>query len=203
MSSTPLLSRETQRTLSASRIFQGGDDGDLEDGSSRTMDKKEERKWRLYLAAISGQWEIAAEIYKDDPRVINDRITRRGDTALHVAAAAGHTQFVNQLIQIMTPEAVRRKNDEGKDKKEQGNTAFCHAAISGNVDIAKIMLQTVKGSDLLTIRGKMNVLPLYMAALFGRKKMVHYLYEKTIDTMENKEPIDLLVTLIDNGMYGK
>uniref|UniRef100_A0A2P2MNT7 Ankyrin repeat-containing protein At3g12360-like isoform X1 n=1 Tax=Rhizophora mucronata TaxID=61149 RepID=A0A2P2MNT7_RHIMU len=205
--STPLLTKETQRTLPASRIetekwhFQGGDDGDLEDGSSRTMEDGAQRKLQLYRAAITGQWEIAAKIHEDDPKVINDRITESGDTALHVAAAAGHTQFVSRLIPIMTPDAVRIKNYAGKDKKDPGNTAFCHAAITGNVEMADIMVQAVEGLDLVTIRGKENNLPLYLAALFGHKKMVDYLYEKTVDGMNDQDRIGLLVTLVDNDMY--
>ncbi|KAI9194327.1 hypothetical protein LWI28_028234 [Acer negundo] len=59
--------------------------------------------------------------------------------------------------------------DDLKLQDSNGNTAFCFAAAAGSLEITKLMLD--KTPDLLTLRGADNMLPLYMAALFGRTEM--------------------------------
>ncbi|XP_031247682.1 ankyrin repeat-containing protein ITN1-like isoform X1 [Pistacia vera] len=52
------------------------------------------------------------------------------------------------------------------------------------------------------IRGRNEMLPLYMAALFGHKEMVQFLYEATDDkSLYDNDRIELLITLISNGLY--
>ena len=51
---------------------------------------------QLYQAALSGDWDTAEGIYESFPGEVNDRITKRGETALHIAAAAEHTHFVKR-----------------------------------------------------------------------------------------------------------
>ncbi|KAK1355080.1 PGG domain-containing protein [Heracleum sosnowskyi] len=69
-------------------------------------------------------------------------------------------------------------------QNKDSNTALCLAAAAGTVKIAEILVEN--NPKLLTIRGKYEASPLLIAALFGRKDMVSYLYSKT-DSMTGKD----------------
>lgn len=58
-----------------------------------------------------------------------------------------------------------------------GDTALCLAAAAGNVRMAKIMVD--KNESLLNIRGSEGLEPLCVAAFYGNRDMVDYLYEKS------------------------
>ncbi|KAJ8759833.1 hypothetical protein K2173_009934 [Erythroxylum novogranatense] len=149
---------------------------------------------KLYRAARQGNWDIAEKIYnKNENALIEHSITERGETALHIAASAGQTDFVRKLIGRMSKAAIRAQD-------KLGNTAFCYATTSGKVELAQEMLREDKG--LAAIRGRHEMLPIFIAALLGRKKMVTYLYGETSDKiLTDDDRINLLVTLIDNDIY--
>lgn len=149
---------------------------------------------QLYQAALSGDWDTAKGIYEVFPEEVNATITKRGETALHIAAAAEHTHFVKQLVKKMKEEYLTCKNNAG-------NTAFCFAAISGVEELAKVMME--KKSELAMTRGRGDMLPIYMAALLGHRNMVSFLYDKTKDQLKDGDCIALLVTLINSDMYGE
>ncbi|KAJ6408120.1 hypothetical protein OIU84_011431 [Salix udensis] len=158
-----------------------------------TVDGEErKRHLQLYQAALSGDWETAEGIYKLFPGEVNARITKRGETALHIAAAAEHTHFVKQLVEKMSTEALTYRNNAG-------NTAFCFAAISGVEALAKVMMDTKR--DLAMARGGGNQLPIYMATLLGHRGMVSYLYDETNEQLTDGDRIALLVVLINSDMY--
>ncbi|KAH7534687.1 hypothetical protein JRO89_XSUnG0002000 [Xanthoceras sorbifolium] len=154
----------------------------------------------LYEAALEGVWGKAEAIYKDYPGDAVASLSDVGDTALHVAAAAGHTHFVKQLIM-----SNYMKEDNLEKKNKEGNTALTLAAMSENVQLALLMIQ--KNKKLAMIRnGKEDnsgMLPVQMAALLGLKKMLNYLYTITREELKNEDRIELLVILIDNDLYGK
>ncbi|KAJ8759782.1 hypothetical protein K2173_009883 [Erythroxylum novogranatense] len=167
---------------------------DIERGNYQ-QSKKREMHLKLYRAAKQGNWDVVKRICetKKGKEIINHRITKRGETALHVAVSEGQTDFVRKLIKEMSKKAIKARD-------KLGNTAFCTAATSGNVELAQEMLREVK--DLANIRGIKRMLPIYVAALLGHKKMVSYLYDQTSDkALKDAERIDLLVTLIDNDIY--
>ncbi|KAL5842958.1 hypothetical protein ACOSQ3_013561 [Xanthoceras sorbifolium] len=95
------------------------------------------------------------------------------------------------------------KENDLEKKNHDGNTAFTLAAMSGNVQLALLMIE--KNKKLAMIRnGKednLGMLPVQMAALLGLKKMVNYLYKITREELKNEDRIELLVTLIDNASY--
>ena len=116
------------------------------------------------------------------------------ETALHIAAAAKRTAFVKELVQRMTEEDLALQNKDG-------NTAICFAAASGIVEIAKVMVE--KNKRLPMIRGKQGKTPLYMAALFGHREMVSYLYSvTTFGSLSREEKISLLLVTISADLYG-
>ncbi|KAF2310405.1 hypothetical protein GH714_009280 [Hevea brasiliensis] len=156
--------------------------------------EKRVRKLKLYKAAMSGDWETAEGILDKYPEEVKTRMNKEGHTALHIATAASYTHFVEQLM--------KRIPDEEITTAARGNTAFFYAAASGNVKIAQIMLE--KNKDLAMIEGRGNVLPIRIAALLGRCKMVRYLYEETKDKLQgiqHKDLIAFLVALINADIY--
>lgn len=87
-----------------------------------------------------------------------------------------------------------------------GNTAFCLAAIAGNVAMAKIMVE--KNPALPNIQGRDNMMPLYLAAFHGNYAMVTYLYHQPRKMMEDVYWTDdnrdeVLLKCIEAGFFGK
>ncbi|XP_043806556.1 ankyrin repeat-containing protein At5g02620 isoform X2 [Manihot esculenta] len=89
------------------------------------------------------------------------------------------------------------------ESEDQGNTAFCYAAISGNVKIAQIMRE--KKTDLPKVRGGKGFLPIYMAALAGHAEMVRQLYKLHRDDnqlkLEDGDLVSLLIALVESDIY--
>nr|XP_023881971.1 ankyrin repeat-containing protein At5g02620-like [Quercus suber]XP_023881972.1 ankyrin repeat-containing protein At5g02620-like [Quercus suber] len=147
----------------------------------------------LYEAAIKGDWKAAKDVINKDRDVVRAGITRKRETALHIAAAAKRTAFVKELVKHMNEEDLALKN---KDE----NTAICFAAASGIVEIAKVMVK--KNTNLTLIRGNQGKTPLYMAALFGHRDMVSYLYDVTdFESLTHEERISLLLGTISADLY--
>ncbi|GJS60515.1 putative ankyrin repeat-containing domain, PGG domain protein, partial [Tanacetum coccineum] len=121
----------------------------------------------LYEASMTGDWRTAESIIKKHPEVVRCSITENNETALHVAASAKNTHFVKNLVKHMKKEDMELQN-------KNSNTALSLAAAAGAVTIAKIIVE--KNITLLTIPNSQKMMPLYMAALFGKMEMVKYLY---------------------------
>ncbi|KAK1563371.1 hypothetical protein Q3G72_026664 [Acer saccharum] len=98
----------------------------------------------------------------------SESIANRCQTVLHIATGTGKVSFVEEIIKMMEP-------DDLKLQDENGNTTFCIAAADGSTEIAKLMLE--KNPDLLTLRVADNLVPLYLAALFGRLEMANFLFD--------------------------
>ncbi|KAF5790994.1 putative ankyrin repeat-containing domain, PGG domain, ankyrin repeat-containing domain superfamily [Helianthus annuus] len=128
----------------------------------------------LYEASIKGDWKTAKVILDNNPDLIRCSITENCETALHIAASADKSKrmqdFVNNLVQIMTKQDLELQNSTS-------NTALCLAAAAGNVEMVKILVN--KNRALLNIAGSQQMMPLYMAALFGQHATVEYLYNES------------------------
>lgn len=74
------------------------------------------------------------------------------------------TRFVAKLVKLTNMEDL-------EIHKTDGNTAFCIAAISGNVKIAAILFG--KNPRLLWIRGQKDMLPIHLASA-GHLHMVNF-----------------------------
>ncbi|KAK4368285.1 hypothetical protein RND71_012077 [Anisodus tanguticus] len=147
----------------------------------------------LYQAALKDNWRMAEPILKKDPRFASHKISERGETVLHIAAAARSTNFLGELMKLMETGDLELPNIDG-------STAFCFAAASGLVEIAKAMRE--KNPNLPNIRGEEKALPITVAALVGNKAMVSYLFEVTnFDDLQQNELFELLETTIQNEMY--
>ncbi|KAL8251469.1 hypothetical protein R6Q59_035162 [Mikania micrantha] len=128
----------------------------------------------LYEASIKGNWEVVKSILEKNSELVRYSITENHETALHIAASADKTKrmqdFVKNLVDMMETTDLELQNSSS-------NTALSLAAAAGNVEMAKILLE--KNPALLTIPGSQQMMPLYMAALFGNHAMADYLYSKS------------------------
>ncbi|XP_054801065.1 ankyrin repeat-containing protein ITN1-like isoform X2 [Prosopis cineraria] len=148
----------------------------------------------LHKAAVKGDWRAAKHILEKDWTLVSAAITMRRATVLHVAVGANRTRFVDELVKIMCPEDLELQD-------VNGNTAFCIAAATGNLQIVQIMMR--KNKNLPTIRGGAGITPLHVAALQGRREMAWYLYsDKTVvKVFEDNDWIILLFCCVNTGIY--
>ncbi|XP_031262321.1 ankyrin repeat-containing protein ITN1-like isoform X3 [Pistacia vera] len=116
-------------------------------------------------------------------------ISDRGNTALHVAVIANSSKFVRRLVEYMQKEDLAIKNRDG-------NTAFYLAALSGRVELAKLMFK--KNDELPKIRGsnKKKMLPILAAAEQDHKQMVEFLYTVSKKHLEEDDIYPLLCSLL-------
>ncbi|XP_022000557.1 uncharacterized protein LOC110898115 isoform X1 [Helianthus annuus] len=130
----------------------------------------------LYEASIRCDWKALNAIFQKHPSMGLERcsITENGETALHVAASVKRSskqeeKFVKNLVVKM------RGEDLILDNKDF-NTALYLAAAAGNIEIVRIIVEKNKRSR--TIPGSTaQLMPLYVAALFGNYQVVKYLYD--------------------------
>ncbi|KAJ9553234.1 hypothetical protein OSB04_017279 [Centaurea solstitialis] len=153
----------------------------------------------LYEASIRGDWKAAKAILDKKPELVRFSITENHETPLHVAASARRTkrveEFVENLVAMMTKEDLELQN-------KSYNTALCLAAAAGNVKMVKIMVN--KNPTLLTIPGSEQMMPLYMAALFGDHDMVKYLYDNSNlddDGWTDKNRRWLLLKCVESDLF--
>ncbi|XP_074274058.1 uncharacterized protein LOC141597489 [Silene latifolia] len=145
----------------------------------------------LFRAALSGDWETVYSIAILTPAWLRTGITTRGDTVLHIAAAAKHLQVVEVVIKC-DPSSLIYTN-------KYGSTPFWFAAVSGDVDIAKAM--KLQNNELPYIRDSKGMTPLHMAILLGHRTMVWYLLSVTDDRrLTTQDRIEILTCSIDNDL---
>ncbi|KAL0010128.1 hypothetical protein SO802_005236 [Lithocarpus litseifolius] len=125
---------------------------------------------------------------------IQREISDRRETTLHIAAAASPEDFVKNLLNTLNSEDLTVVNNAQ-------NTVLVYAAVSGNVKIAKVILERNEGLANLVS----GISPLYMAALSGHSQMAEFLYSKTAhvvhEWVENEEE-KIFITCVKNDIYG-
>lgn len=100
------------------------------------------------------------------------RITDNSGTAFHIAATAGSSMFVRELVKYMTTEQLASKNFDG-------DTSFVLAAPSEMVEAVRARLK--KNDELHSIRGNdKGMLPIHIAAQRGHKDIVEYQFTYTV-----------------------
>ncbi|XP_040864243.1 uncharacterized protein [Glycine max] len=145
-------------------------------------------KRQIYIAASSGNWSEALSYFKIHPHWWRIPLTSRGVTALHVAVSMRKTSFVEKLV-----DRVDRMNMQDLEiRMADGNTAFCLAAITGNVKCAKILLG--KNPGLLWIRDHKDMLPIQLSSSAGHIPMTELLFEAQ-DDLHNNIPFHDIVNL--------
>ncbi|CAI9773348.1 unnamed protein product [Fraxinus pennsylvanica] len=182
-----------------------GSDDESELSREDSLDTHKNRSNPLVLEAqvqplqnMHDQIEIKVERPIFNSNANEQRLTvhaKRGDRALHIAAAAKQTAFVHNLVEHLNTSDLELQNTHG-------NTAFCFAAVSGVVEIAKVMYE--KNKNLPTIRSSIGKTPLEMAILLRNRKMVEYLYPITpLEDFNPHEYIRILETATHTDMYAE
>ncbi|OVA20340.1 Ankyrin repeat [Macleaya cordata] len=158
----------------------------------------------LRKAAAEGDWGSAKKFFEAHPDAKTATITRYSETALHVAAAATHSKFSEELVKLLPPEALELRNDDGE-------TPLHCAALGGIVEAAKVMVN--KNPKLRQIRNKWGSIPLLSAAGYTsqstssvQKEMMAYLCSLVTKDDDptpysGTEGARLICTVIAAGFY--
>ncbi|XP_008235365.1 PREDICTED: serine/threonine-protein phosphatase 6 regulatory ankyrin repeat subunit B-like [Prunus mume] len=143
--------------------------------NNMTKPDTESIKKNLFKITMKSQWKEVVQIYRQNPQVRNARITRTGDTALHIAVSDGQEEHVEKLVQLVTEKELRIQND-------RGNTPLHLAASMGNVRMCECIAKEYP--CLVNVLNKDNETPLFLAALHGRKDAflcLHYICTPAFD----------------------
>ncbi|XP_061342678.1 uncharacterized protein LOC133288872 [Gastrolobium bilobum] len=128
----------------------------------------------LFKICMEGEWNEVVDIYKKNKKAHEARITRSGDTALHVAVSDGQENVVEELVKLICCEQDEHRKALRIGNK-RGNTALHYAASLGSVKMCHCIAS--KAPSLLSIRNVDGETPLFLAALHGRKEAflsLHY-----------------------------
>lgn len=120
---------------------------------------------------MKGDWKAAKTILDNEEEdMVIATLNSKFEIALHIAVTGKHKVFLKNLLERMNPSQLAIQNLDY-------NTALHFAAASGVLEIAKMMID--KDEKLPMVEGSNKMTPLYVAALFGNREMVRYLYKKT------------------------
>ncbi|KAL5542577.1 hypothetical protein UlMin_010287 [Ulmus minor] len=119
----------------------------------------------LFTKAMKGQWNEVVEMYREI-RAQTAKITKSDDTALHIAVSVGETETAVELVNIADKDSLKITN-------VRGNTALHVAAALGNLEVCESMVE--KNSYLMAIRNNDGEIPLFLAALNGKKETFSFL----------------------------
>ncbi|KAK6287343.1 hypothetical protein POUND7_013522, partial [Theobroma cacao] len=151
----------------------------------------------LYKAVDSGDLEATKKFLDQHPSALSSSLSADGDTALHIAVLAGHVEIVEELVGHMSAQEIAVK-------QKFGSTALNFAAVGGVTEIAELLLK--KNRELLTITNEYDQIPLVVAALYGHRDLVQYLYEETpkeeLDPTNKNHGALLLTACIIDEFYG-
>ncbi|CAJ1962035.1 unnamed protein product [Sphenostylis stenocarpa] len=124
---------------------------------------------RLFKHCMKGEWREVMETYRKEKKAHTTRITRTGDTAMHVAVIDGQYHVVNELVKLI------RRSEEGHRKKalsiqnERKNTILHLAASMESVKMCECIASAE--ASLLGMRNVDGETPLFLAALHGKKEV--------------------------------
>ncbi|VFQ74116.1 unnamed protein product [Cuscuta campestris] len=124
----------------------------------------------LYGAICGNSWEKAKQILDQHPSALTARLTPTNATPLHVAALFGHSEMVDELLKLASPETLELADDHG-------STPLAAAASTGAVRVAERMLR--KNRNAIGIPDKRGHLPVASAIGAGQRRMGRFLYKET------------------------
>ncbi|CAB4291644.1 unnamed protein product [Prunus armeniaca] len=140
----------------------------------KNMDTEKIKKY-LFQIAMKSEWKKVVRTYRLNPKAHKAKITRTGDTALHIAVSDRQEDHVEELVTLIS-------HDELETQNERGNTPLHLAASMGNVRMCECIAQ--RHPLLVGAPNDDNETPLFLAALHGKKYAflcLHYIYIKSPD----------------------
>ena len=120
-----------------------------------------------------GNWDSANQFLSSHPEALSAKISRNGDTALHKAIVGGHMNIVKELVNKMSEENLKTKNNFEV-------TILGYCAQIGNIEMAQCIIG--KSRTLLSIENYNDQLIPVVLAIKNNPNaidMVHYLYYET------------------------
>ncbi|KAK4430377.1 hypothetical protein Salat_1338400 [Sesamum alatum] len=165
-----------------------------EDTGSKDYLKYEE----LYKAIEAGDLSRTQRLIRQNPDAVRARVSSDKDTALHIAILSGQLKIAEYLVSEMTATDLELTN-------QYDATGLSLAAVCGAKNLASVIMR--KNKKLLSM-GKEHEdgqLPVIVAALYGQKRMVRYLYRHTPESLvspeKGKNGVMLLNSLITAEIY--
>jgi len=154
----------------------------------------------LYEFVEKGDWEGARSYLREIPEAIF-WASASGRTVLHVATMAGHFKIFEGLVNLGRARLVEMQDQDGY-------TALAlAAAYSGDVDIARCIVNEKGGGGVLALPNREGEIPLLLAADSGHKKMTRFLFFKTPSRVLDQQPshfqVLLLKRCIQAHIFGK
>ncbi|KAB9049540.1 hypothetical protein FH972_026940 [Carpinus fangiana] len=157
----------------------------------------------LFQMAVKGKWEEVVNIYQWTPLAHKVKITKSGDTALHIAVSHGNEEIVEQLIaEIISPQGGSK--EALKIRNKIGNTALHVAASMGSVG----MCQCIAKVDplLVGVRNEDGETPFFLAAVHGKKEAFLRLLDvcgskDTCEVYSRRNNGDTILHVAVNGDY--
>ncbi|XP_039165812.1 uncharacterized protein LOC104440199 [Eucalyptus grandis] len=91
--------------------------------------------YRPLLAAVfKGDWEYASKFFDREPASLTARITSRFETVLHIATLSAQDQFVEKLLERLSPDALLMVDSDGC-------TALHNAVHCGRIKMVKALVR--------------------------------------------------------------
>ncbi|KAM7501378.1 hypothetical protein LguiB_000282 [Lonicera macranthoides] len=119
----------------------------------------------LFQNVMKNDWNKILAICKEQPEAHKEKITRTGDTLLHLAVADGKNEIVQQLVEL-----IKKLGNDATRKalgivNERKNTPLHLAASQGNVQMCQwIAREYPEGIGARNVDGET---PFFLAATYG------------------------------------
>ncbi|KAJ7972745.1 Ankyrin repeat-containing protein [Quillaja saponaria] len=163
-----------------------------------------EIKQNLYHLTLKSKWDEVIEIYKNHWWTHTSKITRSGDTALHVAVTDGKYNFVKKLVYVITQQNPANAKKVLGIKNERGNTPLHFAAYRAYLEMCVCIAEV--DPSLVGSRNNEGETPLFLAALRGHKDAFLFLHttcpDKIIQHCRRNDGQTILHSTIQGEYFG-
>ncbi|KAF5930426.1 hypothetical protein HYC85_031299 [Camellia sinensis] len=161
-------------------------------------DEKKEIKSQLFRHAMKGEWKEVVEIYEKNAEVHVAKITKSGDTALHLAVSDGQVQFVKLLVDIIYNHDGGGGEGEPEDPSVQVEEGL---GGEGEPEDPSVQVEEGLGPEALTIKNERGNTPLHLAAASGSLEMCYWIAIKhpNLIFIRNNEKMNPLFLAALNG----
>ncbi|XP_052197027.1 uncharacterized protein LOC127804244 [Diospyros lotus] len=126
----------------------------------------------FYKAVRGGQLYLVKMLLEYDKTLLGTKFTKFEENALQVAVVSGQEKIFSKLME------EDGSNNIVKEKNMYGETILTLAAAQGNIKIVKRLVGTC--DELADIPNDNGDLPITVAALFGNKEIVYFLFDLTL-----------------------
>ncbi|KAF8036184.1 hypothetical protein BT93_C2019 [Corymbia citriodora subsp. variegata] len=130
----------------------------------------------LLQAAVKGDWESAKRFFEDDTASKTAIITSRSETVLHIAAGNAQDQFVENLVELLSPypKALEMVDCDGR-------TALHNAVLSARITIVEALVR--RNPNLTQLADDEGRVPFHLSTLEAsmHKEIVWFLAKNTTD----------------------